>query len=130
MMMVLYVAFGSAIGGAARLLVGTMIQQRTGTMFPLGTLVINITGSLVLGFLMRYTLGTSAVSPEVRGLLTTGLCGGFTTFSTFSFETMTLLEDGELARAGWYVALSVAVSLLGVYLGFVAARELLLLRHR
>ena len=129
-MMVLYVALGSAIGGAARLLLGTLIQQRAGTMFPIGTLLINVTGSLLLGFLMRAALGTPSISPEVRGFLTTGLCGGYTTFSTFTFDTLVLLEDGELARAAWYMGLSVFVSLLGVYLGSVAARELLALRQR
>lgn len=129
MLMALYVALGSAVGGVARLLLGTMIQQRAGTAFPVGTLIINISGSLLLGFLMRYTLGTSAVSPEVRGLLTTGVCGGYTTFSTFTYETMALLEEGEMVRAGWYVGLSVVVSLVGVYLGSAAARELLVLRQ-
>ena len=129
-MMVLYVALGSAIGGAARLLLGTLIQQRAGTMFPIGTLLINVTGSLLLGFLMRAALGTPSISPEVRGFLTTGLCGGYTTFSTFTFDTLVLLEDGELARAAWYMGLSVFVSLLGVYLGSVAARELIALRQR
>ena len=129
MRVALYVALGSAIGGVARLLFGTLIQQRAGTMFPLGTLVINITGSFLLGFLMRATLGTSAVSPEVRALLTTGICGGYTTFSTFTFDTLVMLEDGELGRAAWYVGLSVFVSLLGVYLGSMAARELLALRQ-
>ncbi|HEY7877171.1 MAG TPA: fluoride efflux transporter CrcB [Gemmatimonadaceae bacterium] len=128
--MILYVALGSAIGGAGRLLLGTLVQQRAGTMFPVGTLVINITGSLLLGFIMRAALGTPSISPEVRGFLTTGLCGGYTTFSTFTFETMTMLEDGELMRASWYVGLSVVMSLLGVYLGSMAARELLALRQR
>lgn len=128
--MILAVALGSAIGGVARLLLGAAVQQRLGPGFPVGTLVINITGSLLLGFFMRLALGTSAISPEMRGFLTTGLCGGYTTFSTFTYETMALLNDGELGRAGTYVAASVALALLGVYLGAAAAGGLIALRQR
>lgn len=128
--MILAVALGSAIGGVARLLLGAALQQRLGAGFPVGTLVINITGSLLLGFLMRLALATSAISPEMRGFLTTGLCGGYTTFSTFTYETMALLNDGELGRAGTYVAASVALALLGVYLGAAAAGGLIALRQR
>lgn len=128
--MIFAVALGSAIGGVARLLLGAAVQQRFGPSFPAGTLVVNITGSLLLGFLMRVALATSAISPEVRGFLTTGLCGGYTTFSTFTFETMTLIGDGEVGRAGAYAAASVALSLLGVYLGAAAAGGLIALRQR
>lgn len=128
--MILAVALGSAIGGVARLLLGAAMQQRFGPGFPVGTLVINITGSLLLGFLMRLALAMSAISPEMRGFLTTGLCGGYTTFSTFTYETMALLNDGELGRAGTYVAASVALALLGVYLGAAAAGGLIALRQR
>jgi CrcB protein len=123
-----YVAVGSAIGGVARLLLGTFIQQKAGTSFPLGTLLINITGSLVLGFLIRYALGTPSVTPEIRAMLTTGFCGGYTTFSTFSFETATLIEDGRYERASLYILLSVGVALLGTFGGFAAARQLLAFR--
>jgi CrcB protein len=127
--LVWFVAIGSAIGGATRLLVGTFIQQKTGAGFPMGTLVINITGSFILGFMMRYATATPAVSPELRALLTTGFCGGYTTFSTFSFETATLIEDARYQRAALYVALSVGVALIGTFGGFAAARELLALRE-
>lgn len=112
-----------------RFLLSTFLQQKTGTAFPIGTLVVNISGSLLLGFLMRYALSTSAITPEVRGLLTAGFCGGYTTFSTFTYETMALLEDGELGRAAAYILLSVIVSLIGAYLGITAARELIALRE-
>ena len=85
-----YVALGSAVGGVARFALATIVQQRVGPDFPAGTLVVNVSGSLLLGFLLRYSLGTVAISPEVRALLTTGFCGGYTTFSTFSYETFTL----------------------------------------
>ncbi len=122
--MIWFVAIGSALGGVARFLLSTAIQQKAGTVFPIGTLLVNISGSLLLGFLMSYALSTTAISPEVRGLLTAGFCGGFTTFSTFTYETMLLVEEGELGRAALYVLVSVIVSLIGVYLGITAARGL------
>ncbi|HEU4584592.1 MAG TPA: fluoride efflux transporter CrcB [Gemmatimonadaceae bacterium] len=126
--MIWFVALGSALGGVSRFLLSTAIQQKAGTVFPIGTLVVNISGSLLLGFLMSYALSTTAISPEVRGLLTTGFCGGYTTFSTFSYETMMLIEEGELGRAAVYVLASVVVSLIAVYLGITAARGLVVRR--
>ncbi|MGI8402192.1 MAG: fluoride efflux transporter CrcB [Gemmatimonadaceae bacterium] len=123
-----YVAIGSGIGGVARLLLGSFVQQKAGTSFPLGTIVINITGSFILGFLIRYALATPNVTPEIRALMTTGFCGGYTTFSTFSFETATLIEDGRYERASLYILLSVGVALLGIFGGFAAARQLLEIR--
>ena len=117
----LYVALGSAVGGVSRFALATAIQSRVGTPFPWGTLVINITGSLILGFILRYALQTPAISPEVRALLTTGFCGGYTTFSTFSYEAATLIEEGGYQRAALYVLASVLVSLAAVFLGFAAA---------
>ena len=125
MRLVAAIGLGSAVGGIARFLLGSAIQQRAGAGFPVGTLVINVTGSLLVGFLLRYALGTSAISAEVRALLTTGLCGGYTTFSTFSYETAALLEDGDYRRASLYVVSSVVVGLLATFLGIAAARALL-----
>jgi CrcB protein len=126
--MIWYVALGSAVGGVARYLLAAFVQQRVGLNFPTGTLVVNISGSLLLGFLWRYALGTDVITPEARALLTTGFCGGYTTFSTFSYETMVLLEDGQSARAGVYVVLSVLLSLAGAWLGIAGARALLTMR--
>lgn len=119
-----YVALGAAVGGVARYALSGLLQQRAGPVFPVATLVINISGSLLLGFLMRYALASGAVSPELRALLTTGFCGGYTTFSTFSYETILLLEDGEYGRAGLYILLSVALALLGTIVGIKAAEQL------
>lgn len=127
--MIWFVALGSALGGVARFLLGTFLQQKAGTTFPIGTLVINITGSFLLGFLLHYALATSAISPEVRALLTTGFCGGYTTFSTFTYETLALVEEGALTRAAVYVVLSVIVALVGAYLGIASAREVIALRE-
>jgi CrcB protein len=120
-----YVAVGSAVGGVARLLLGGAIQQRAPGAFPLGTFVVNITGSLLLGFLMRYLLASPTVTAEMRAMMTTGFCGGYTTFSTFSFETMTLIESGDYRRATLYVTLSVALALAGTFVGAYAAGEVL-----
>ncbi|HKW11578.1 MAG TPA: fluoride efflux transporter CrcB [Gemmatimonadaceae bacterium] len=123
-----YVALGSACGGAARFAVATLVQQRLGANFPVGTLVVNVTGSFLIGLLLRYALGTTAISPEMRALLTTGFVGGYTTFSTFSYEALVLLEDGQSVRAGLYVLLSVVLSLAATWLGVTAARALLAAR--
>jgi CrcB protein len=127
--MIWYVALGGAAGSVARYLVGTAVQARSGAEFPLGTLLVNLTGSLLLGFLLRYLLETPAVTPEMRALLTTGFCGGYTTFSTFSYETVALIQDGDWRRAGLYLAISVAGSLIGVMLGIAGAARLLAIRH-
>jgi fluoride exporter len=130
MRMVWYVALGSGVGGVVRLLLGSWVQDRFGGAFPLGTLVINLTGSFVLGFLLHYALETPAIGADARALLTTGLCGGYTTFSTFSYETIRLVEDGEYGRAALYVTASVVLALLATACGVVLARELLVLRRR
>lgn len=123
--MIWYVAAGGAVGSVARYLLSTLLQERAGAVFPVGTLVVNATGSLLLGLLLRYSLDAPAFSPEVRVLLTTGFCGGYTTFSTFSYETARLMETGDYRRAVAYVVLSVGVSLAAMFAGFAAARALI-----
>jgi CrcB protein len=130
MRMVWYVALGSGLGGAVRLLLGGWVQDRFGGSFPVGTLIVNISGSLLLGFLLRYALETPLMGADVRALLTTGICGGYTTFSTFSYETVRLVEDGEYRRAAFYVVLSVGLALLATACGIVLAREIMDLRRR
>jgi CrcB protein len=129
MRLIWYVALGGAIGSAVRYLIGVMVQGRSALDFPSGTLLVNLSGCVLLGFLARYALATPAISPEIRAFLTTGLCGGYTTFSTFSYETVALMEDGDWRRAAMYVGLSLAGSILGVMLGIAAARQLLALRQ-
>lgn len=126
--MIWYVALGSAAGGVARYLLGGWIQERTGSSFPWQTLLVNGSGSFLLGFIQRYALGTLALSPEIRTLLTIGFCGGYTTFSTFSYETIRLLEDGDWRRAGFYIALSVVLTLAAALAGIALARQLLAVR--
>lgn len=127
--MIYWIAFGSALGGAARYSLGGLVQRWAPGEFPLGTLAVNVIGSLVLGFLIRYTLETPAVSAEVRAFLTIGFCGGFTTFSTFSFETATLLERGEWSRLAIYVGLSLLLTVAGVLIGGALAGQALSFRR-
>ncbi len=124
------VAFGAALGGVARYYLSSAIQHRVGATFPWGTLVINVSGSLLLGVLMRYALATPSVSAELRAFLTTGVCGGYTTFSTYSYETATLLEDGQYGRASTYALASVVLALVATFAGFVLAREVIALREQ
>jgi CrcB protein len=127
--MLLYVALGSAIGGVSRYLLGGLVQRMLDTTFPAGTLLVNVTGSFLLGAIIRYALETPSLTPEVRAFLTIGFCGGYTTFSTFSYETMALLEDGEWARAGAYITASVILSLIATILGLALARQVIVWRE-
>jgi CrcB protein len=126
--MLWYIAVGSAIGGVSRYLLGGMAQRLLATTFPAGTLLVNVSGSFLIGLILRYGMETSSLTPELRAFLTVGFCGGYTTFSTFSYESLALLEDGEWTRAGLYIALSLGLSLLATFFGFAAARELVSLR--
>jgi CrcB protein len=120
--MIWYIAFGSAVGGVSRHLLGSAVQRAVGTPFPMGTLLVNVTGSLLLGFLVRYLVGATSVSPEMRALVTTGFCGGYTTFSAFSYETAYLFEQGDVRRGAMYVVASVGLSLVGTIAGISLAR--------
>ena len=124
------VAVGAAAGGVSRYYLSLAIHSRAGAAFPWGTFLVNVSGSLLLGFLMRYALASPGVSAEMRLLLTTGFCGGYTTFSTFSYETAMLLEDGQYERAATYAIGSVIVALVATACGFLLARELISFRAR
>ena len=122
--MIWYIAFGSALGGVVRYLLGGAIQRASGAAFPLGTFVVNVTGSFLLGVLLHVAVHPPHLRPEFRAALTVGFCGGYTTFSTFSAETVTLLQQGEWRRATLYVLASVTVSLLATAAGVVAGERL------
>ena len=123
--MLWYIAIGSAMGGVSRYLIGGFSQRMLAGTFPVGTLLVNVSGSFLIGLILRYGLETSTLTPELRALLTIGFCGGYTTFSTFSYETLALAEGGEWSRAALYIALSVGLSLGATFLGFAAGRELM-----
>lgn len=113
------IALGGAVGSVARYLLGSVVQRTAGLAFPIGTLAVNVTGSFVAGFLLRYFMNVQT-HPSLRAALIVGFCGGFTTFSAFSTETLGLFEGGEYARAALYVAASFALSLMAVFAGFAA----------
>jgi CrcB protein len=127
--LILAVALGGAAGSVLRYALGYAIQARLLTVFPVGTLIVNVTGSLLLGFLVRFVLDTPAVSVETRLLVTTGFCGGYTTFSTFSYETARLIEDGDWVRAGSYVTASVVLSIAATFVGIALARAVVAARR-
>jgi len=122
--LIAYIALGGIFGTVARYLVQGVIQTRSGA-FPSGTLAINIAGSLLLGFIVRFATGSTVVSPELRGGLTIGFCGAFTTMSTFSYETVALLQDGQYWRAGLYAGGTVLGCLLATVAGLTLANRLL-----
>lgn len=122
--MIAYIALGGVAGTLARYLMQGILQTRAGA-FPTGTLAINIAGSLLLGFIVRLATGSAVVSPELRGGLTIGFCGAFTTMSTFSYESMKLLADGEYWYGGLYMGGTILGCLAAVITGTALANRLL-----
>ncbi len=119
----LWVAVGSAFGGMARFWLAGFVASLVGATFPWGTLLINVSGSFVIGVFAALTGvdGRFSVPPDARIFVMVGICGGFTTFSSFSLQTLELAQAGEMMRAGAYVALSVILCLAFVWLGAVLA---------
>jgi fluoride exporter len=117
------VAVGGAAGSVLRYAVGLALLRGSGA-FPLGTLLVNVLGSFLIGLLAR-ALSSPAWDPMWRIALTVGFCGGFTTFSTFSAELLTLLQEGRMARAALYVGVSVGLAVLATFLGLAAGDRLL-----
>jgi len=118
------IAAGGALGALLRYWVSTAVQERTGTVFPYGTLTVNVVGSLLIGFLYIWLIERLAVGPAVRAFMLIGVLGAFTTFSTFSMETLNLMESGQLGRALVNVLASVIVCIGAAGLGVLAARQL------
>jgi len=123
MPIVLYVALGGAVGAAARYGLSGWVHSAAGSLLPWGTLFVNVVGSFLLGFSMRY-LEFTAATPELRAALTVGFLGAFTTFSTYSYETVTLVQEGAWTRAATYALGSLIMGILFVFLGFAVAQLL------
>ncbi len=119
-MAILFVSLGGAVGAARRYLASGWMQSWSGSFFPLGTLAVNVVG----GFVWELTTDRFLVSPEWRLLLTTGFCGGLTTFSTFSHETLALLHDAQWAPAAGNVLLNVLLCLAATFLRLSSAKLL------
>ena len=119
MMNIVFVGLGGFIGASTRYLISLYASKIFTSKIPIGTLNVNILGSLIIGIVMELTLKTSLISPHMKLFLTTGFLGGLTTFSTFSYETMELIEKGELLLAIFNIALNLLLSLGGAILGRV-----------
>ncbi len=117
-MTILYIALAGAAGTLARFGTERVVPGRS------ATLVVNLVGSLILGFVVHYATRSSAVAPEVRSALTIGFCGGFTTMSTFSYESLALLAQGQYARAAIYMGATIIGCLTAVFAGMALAESL------
>jgi CrcB protein len=121
-MNLILVFVGGGIGATARYGLQGMVYRVTGADFPYGTLVVNVFGSFLIGFLMASFEERFLVNPSLRVFLTIGILGGFTTFSSFSFETMALLRDGSYGLGLLNIASSVVVCLGATWLGIVMSK--------
>ena len=117
------IAIGGAAGSVLRYGVSQGIHALVGRGFPWGTLVVNSLGSLLVGFIFVYLVERSAVSEVLRAALFIGLLGGFTTFSTFSLETLVLIEEASYFKAVVNIFISVVLCLAGAWLGMTLARQ-------
>jgi CrcB protein len=118
-----WIGVGGAVGSIARAWLALAVARVTGPQFPWGTILINIIGSFVIGFFGSLTASGSrfAASANIRAFVMIGLCGGFTTFSSFSLQTLELLRDGSVTQALGNIGLSVALCLLAVAVGHYGA---------
>ena len=122
----LWIAVGSALGGMARFACSGFAARLVGETFPWGTILVNVIGSFVIGFVATLTGpdGRFFVDTMTRQFVMLGICGGYTTFSSFSLQTLSLLQDGEWWLAGANVALSVAACLIAVWVGYALAASI------
>lgn len=124
MLIYVWIGFGSALGGMARYWCSGFVAARFGETFPWGTIAVNVIGSLIIGFFATVSGpdGRFLVPSTARQFVMLGLCGGYTTFSSFSLQTLNLVRDGEWLQATGNIALSVALCLIAVTAGhFLAA---------
>lgn len=114
---ILLVGMGGFLGSVSRFLVGQGLHRFFNTVFPIGTMTVNIVGSFIIGVVYSLAERNNLVSPEMRMFLAVGFCGGFTTFSSFAFDNLSLLKDSGFLYLSIYVGGSVFLGLLAVYLG-------------
>jgi CrcB protein len=122
----LWITLGSAIGGVARYWASNLVTLWLGVGFPWGTLLVNISGSFVIGLFATLSGpdGRMITTPDARQFVMVGVCGGYTTFSSFSLQTLTLMQAGDSGRAALNVIGSVALCLAAVWLGHLSAQAL------
>lgn len=118
------IAFGGAAGALMRFWASNSVYSWLGRDFPYGTLFVNVLGSLLMGFLYIVLLERASVDPQWRAFILVGLLGAFTTFSTFSIETLNLIEAGQLIKAVMNMMISVLASVFAAYLGAMTARSI------
>ena len=123
-MQLLYIGLFGGLGCVARYVASDWTYQLFGRNLPYGTLLVNVIGSCLLGFLMTFGMRSTLLSPELRIGMSVGFMGGFTTFSTFSYETLKLLEEGSLWQAGANILLNIVLCLMFALLGVWLARQL------
>jgi fluoride exporter len=122
MLQYLWIGLGGFIGANTRYLLQQWAANHWGAHFPYGTLVINVSGSFVIGLFLTLATGRLALPPETRLFVAVGFLGGYTTFSSFSYETLQLLEQGQWGSAALYFLGNIGLGMLGVFLGVVLAR--------
>lgn len=120
----LLICAGGALGTGARFLLSSWIARLYGPQFPRGTILINVTGSFLIALVLELSLRTGAISPSLRLFLTTGVMGGYTTYSSFNYETLRLAEDGSLGLAALNLGVTVFGCLVAGVLGLLSARVL------
>jgi CrcB protein len=122
----LWIGLGSALGGMGRYWLSGLIATRVGETFPWGTLVVNVSGSLLIGFLATLTSpeGRFWLTPKTRLFFMSGICGGYTTFSSFSLQTLDLAREGDWFKASANIVLSTALCLLAAWVGHLVALSL------
>jgi CrcB protein len=118
------IASGGAIGALMRFWVSNWTYQLFGRSFPYGTLMVNVLGSLLMGFLFVWLTERSVASAEWRGIILVGFLGAFTTFSTFSIETFNLIQGGELGKAMLNIFVSVILCVAAAWMGVIAGRQI------
>jgi CrcB protein len=118
----LLIAMGGAIGSTARYVFSYFLQRATGTLFPIGTFAVNCVGCLVFGVIAGAAEQRVPMAPELRLFLLVGILGGFTTFSSYAFESFVLLRDGQFAGASVNILGQVAAGLAGMWIGFAVSR--------
>ena len=120
----LLICLGGAAGTGARYLLATIVARAVGTGFPMGTLLVNVIGSFLLALVMQLSLTTELIGSDARIILGTGVLGGFTTYSTFNYETFALLRDGSWTMAAANVTATVLGCLLAAFAGIVIGRAI------
>jgi len=118
------IGFGGMLGALARYAVIRFVAERSGTTFPIGTIFVNITGAFLLGMFIGFITHGSGLGKGLGLALTTGFLGAYTTFSTFSYETVQLIQDGEMPRAIGYVFSSIIFGLMAGWLGILVSGSL------